>query len=191
MLQNCTRGVGSPFKCCSYVIGHSSYQPNHRAPPIGQKTTALCQWRQSMQIESLQQPSSRTLTSHRTQVLSMDIADLTAFVTHPTNGLQKFEHLLRTDRYCTVPEALAQTFLVLASPTMTISEKADQPPTVSPPLQVDMQYLFVFKYLSHKFDEMYCALKIQAHPFGWVKLYNESKIYHYVHCDKLKVDIEI
>ena len=144
-----------------------------------------------LQIESLQQPSSRTLTSHRTQVLSMDIADLTAFVTHPTNGLQKFEHLLRTDRYCTVPEALAQTFLVLASPTMTISEKADQPPTVSPPLQVDMQYLFVFTHSSHKLDEMYCALKNQADPRGWVKLYNESKVYHYVLGDKLKVDQDL
>jgi len=29
--QTCTR-VGSPFKCCSYVIGHSSYQSNYRKP---------------------------------------------------------------------------------------------------------------------------------------------------------------
>ena len=54
-----------------------------------------------------------------------------------------------------------------------------------------MQYLFVFKYLSHKFDEMYCALKIQADPLVRVKLYNESKVYHYVPGNKLKVDQDL
>ena len=53
--------------------------------------------------------------------------------------LTKFKHLLRTVRYCTVPEVFAQTFLILASPTMINSETvtADKPPSVTPPLQVD------------------------------------------------------
>ena len=118
-------------------LGIHPTNPTTEDLPLDRKQQRVANEAQ-LQLESLQQPSSRTLTSHRTQLLRMDIADLTAFVTHPTNGLQKFEHLLRTDRYCTVPEAFAQTFLILASPTMKVSDKADEPPTVSPPLQVEI-----------------------------------------------------
>ena len=38
---------------------------------------------------------------------------------------------------------------------------------------------------------MYCALKFQADPLGWVKLYNESKVYHHIAGDKLKVDQDL
>ena len=38
---------------------------------------------------------------------------------------------------------------------------------------------------------MYCGAQLQADPLGWVKLYNESKVYHYVPGDKLKVDQDL
>ena len=52
--------------------------------------------------------------------------DLSAFILHSTHGLKKFEELLREDAYCSVTEALSQTYGVLASPSLETKE--DDPP---------------------------------------------------------------
>ena len=52
---------------------------------------------------------------------------------HETYGLKKFEQLLRDDVYCTVAEAFAQTYAVLAQPT---SVGEDGEPIVGAPIQV-------------------------------------------------------
>ena len=53
---------------------------------------------------------------------------------HETYSLKKFE-LLGDDVYCTVPEALAPTYAVLAKPTISIGE--DGQPIVGAPIQVN------------------------------------------------------
>ena len=64
----------------------------------------------------------------------MDL-DLTPFIMHETYSLKTFEQLLRDDVYCTVPEALAQTYTVPVKPTITIGE--DGQPIVGALIQVD------------------------------------------------------
>jgi len=62
--------------------------------------------------------------------------DLSAFILHSTHGLKKFEELLREDAYCSVTEALSQTYGVLASPSLETKE--DGPPNVTAPLLVSV-----------------------------------------------------
>ena len=38
---------------------------------------------------------------------------------------------------------------------------------------------------------MFFSVQFQRDPLGWVKLYNESKLYQYVLGDKLKVDQDV
>ena len=64
----------------------------------------------------------------------MDL-DLTPFIMHETYSLKTFEQLLRDDVYCTVPEALAQTYAVLVKRTITVGE--DDQPIVGAPIQVN------------------------------------------------------
>ena len=47
---------------------------------------------------------------------------LSIFILHDTHGLKKFEELLREDAYCSVTEALSQTYGVLASPSLETKE---------------------------------------------------------------------
>ena len=69
--------------------------------------------------------------------------DLSAFILHSTHGLKKFEELLREDAYCSVTEALSQTYGVLASPSL--ESKEDAPPNVTAPLLVSINLLQYFQ----------------------------------------------
>ena len=70
---------------------------------------------------------------HTIPTITMDF-DMTAFLQNETCGLKKFEKVLSDDVYCTVPEALAQSYGVLASPTVTMNDEGV--PTVVPQVQV-------------------------------------------------------
>ena len=73
----------------------------------------------------------RSIPAPRTNTMDLN---LTPFIMHETYGLKKFEQLLRDDVYCTVAEAFAQTYAVLAQSTTSVSE--DGEPIVGAPIQV-------------------------------------------------------
>ena len=66
--------------------------------------------------------------------------DMTAFIQNETCGFKKFEQVLSDDVYCTVPEALAQSYGIFASPTVTTNEGI---PAVVPPVQVQQTVMLV------------------------------------------------
>ena len=82
-------------------------------------------------------PDESLLTSLLSDKFTLDTMDLdlSPFIMHKTFGLKKFEQLLRDDVYCTVPEALAQTYAVLVKPTISIGE--DGQPIVGAPIKVN------------------------------------------------------
>ena len=69
--------------------------------------------------------------------------DMTAFLQNETCGLKKFEEVLSDDVYCTVPEALAQSYGVVCSPSVAMNEEGV--PAVVPPVQVSDTVMFVTK----------------------------------------------
>ena len=69
--------------------------------------------------------------------------DMTAFLQNETCGLKKFEEVLSDDVYCTVPEALAQSYGVVCSPSVAMNEEGV--PAVVPPVQVSDTVMFLTK----------------------------------------------
>ena len=74
--------------------------------------------------------------------ITMDF-DMTAFLQNETCGFKKFEEVLTDDVYCTVPEALAQTYGVVCSPSLAMNEEGV--PAVVPPVQVSDTVMFLTK----------------------------------------------
>ena len=85
--------------------------------------------------------AATSFCKERRTSMALLFTDLLVFVNHPTHGLTQFENVLQTDEYCTVPEALAQTYGVLVTPTLTIPENAEGPPIVNAPAQVCPHFL--------------------------------------------------
>ena len=67
---------------------------------------------------------------------SMQFEVLKPFLDHETYGFKSVKELLTSDRYCTVPEALAQTYGVLCAPSIELPDTPDGNPIVKPPVQV-------------------------------------------------------
>ena len=74
--------------------------------------------------------------SHWPFELNMQFEALKPFLDHETHGFKRFEEVLTSDRYCTVPEALVQTYGVLCAPSIELPDTPDGNPIVKPPVQV-------------------------------------------------------
>jgi hypothetical protein len=79
--------------------------------------------------------------------------DMTAFLQNETCGLKKFEEVLSDDVYCTVPEALAQSYGVVCSPSVAMNEEGV--PAVVPPVQVSDTVMFLTKVNKSRILEVY------------------------------------
>ena len=111
--------------------------------------------------------------------------DLSAFILHSTHGLKKFEELLREDAYCSVTEALSQTYGVLAS--QSLETKEDAPPNVTAPLLVSVWTILICYNIFRQIYLWRAIFISQDDAVGWLSIYKQHQQLAYVPAEKNRV----